>query len=318
MRPLWAALLASLALAGCGARAQGLPYPIEVENRPVAADKVGTRVGALTYVGGFSLKARGTDSFGGLSGFDVAPDGRFVAVSDAGDLVRGRLGLQAGVTEATIERLTDEHGVAFQNKNAADAEGLSLLDDGGFAVSFEQDHRVLVYPLRGPPRRLPGMVGARVGPNQGFEALALWRDPARPGLRFALGAERGDAWSCGLEMGPCPQIVDAGRDNPGRGFRLTGLDALPDGRLIALYRSASLLTGLRASIAVITPGAERPVQELARLPGPIAVDNMESVAAVPNPDGSIRLYVLSDDNFAGWQRTLLLAFDWRPSARDDR
>lgn len=312
MRPLLAAALAGLVAAGCGARAQTVAYPIAIEARPIAADKRGAAVGDLTYVGGFSLKAEGTDSFGGLSGFDIEPDGRFVAVSDAGDLVRGRVTPQ-GVTGATIARLADESGQAFQGKMSADAEGLTLLEDGGMALSFEQDHRFLAYPATGAPRRLPGLIGARVGPNAGFEALAAWRDPATGEQRLVVGAENGDAWSCGPQMGVCRQILSAERDNPGGGFRLTGLDALPDGRLVALYRSASLLTGLRASICVVTPGAERPVRELARLPGPIGVDNMEGIAALPNPDGSVRLYLVSDDNFAGWQRTLLLMFDWRPT-----
>jgi hypothetical protein len=33
---------------------------------------------------------------------------------------------------------------------------------------------------------------------------------------------------------------------------------------------------------------------------------------VPRADGSVRFYLLSDDNASAAQRTLLLAFDWRP------
>jgi len=313
-----AALLAGLVLAGCGARAQPIAYPIEIDATPVAADRLGAEVGDLTYAGGFSLKARGTASFGGLSGLDVEIDGGFLAVSDAGDLVRGRLrfgpdGRVSGIDDATIARLTDESGQAFQSKMGADAEGLTLLADGAFAVSFEQDHRVLIYPAAGAPTRLPIPADARLGPNAGLEGLAAWRDPADGTMRLAVGSERGDAWSCALDMTDCRLFLRAERDGPGGGFRLTGLDALPDGRLIALYRSASLLSGLRAVIAVVTPGAGRPVVELARLPGPIVADNMESIAATARPDGSVRLYLISDDNFAGWQRTLLLAFDWRPT-----
>ena len=42
------------------------------------------------------------------------------------------------------------------------------------------------------------------------------------------------------------------------------------------------------------------------------VDNLEGLAALPQRDGSIRFYLISDDNFSKLQRTLLLAFDWRP------
>ena len=45
---------------------------------------------------------------------------------------------------------------------------------------------------------------------------------------------------------------------------------------------------------------------------PMTIDNFEGLAAVPRPDGGSRFYLISDDNRAASQRTLLLAFDWRP------
>ena len=44
-----------------------------------------------------------------------------------------------------------------------------------------------------------------------------------------------------------------------------------------------------------------------------AGDPFEAIAAVPAKDGSVRFYLLSDDNFQSSQRTLLLAFDWKPA-----
>ena len=46
---------------------------------------------------------------------------------------------------------------------------------------------------------------------------------------------------------------------------------------------------------------------------PLTVDNFEGVDFVPRPGGAYRVYILSDDNFSASQRTLLLAFDWRPA-----
>ena len=51
--------------------------------------------------------------------------------------------------------------------------------------------------------------------------------------------------------------------------------------------------------------------ELATWTAPATVDNFEGIAAVRRPDGGVRLYILSDDNFNPGQRTLLLAFDVR-------
>jgi hypothetical protein len=48
---------------------------------------------------------------------------------------------------------------------------------------------------------------------------------------------------------------------------------------------------------------------------PLTVDNFEGVAAQARPDGRVRFYLISDDNFSGKQRTLLLAFDWTPPTR---
>ena len=61
----------------------------------------------------------------------------------------------------------------------------------------------------------------------------------------------------------------------------------------------------------LTGGGGATLDEL-KLAAPLAVDNLEGVAALPQPDGSIRFYLISDDNFSRLQRPLLLAFDWRP------
>ena len=55
-------------------------------------------------------------------------------------------------------------------------------------------------------------------------------------------------------------------------------------------------------------GAEIGRLDLAR---PLTVDNFEGLAAVPAPDGGVRFYLISDDNFSPSQRTLQLAFDWK-------
>lgn len=314
---LAALVLAAPILANCGARAQTAPRPIAIDSTATPLDRQQpsrTRLGPFAYADGLSLRARGAPQFGGVSGIDVASDGRFVAVTDAGDLIRGRLRLDQagrlrGVDEASLQRLTDEQGRPYQKKKDGDAEDVTLLPDGGFAVSFEQDHRVLVYAPDGRVRRLNLPAGLKMPDNSGLEALAYWTDPATGQAGLIMGLERGDAFSCNPEGGDCRQILERGRDNP-KGFRLTGLDALPDGRLVALYRAFSLWNGLRAVVAEVRPGDERPVRPLVRLAGALAVDNMEGIAALPGPAGGVRVYVVSDDNFNMLQRTLLLAFDW--------
>jgi hypothetical protein len=45
---------------------------------------------------------------------------------------------------------------------------------------------------------------------------------------------------------------------------------------------------------------------------PLTVDNFEGIASTNARDGRRRFYLVSDDNGRADQRTLLLAFDWRP------
>ena len=55
-------------------------------------------------------------------------------------------------------------------------------------------------------------------------------------------------------------------------------------------------------------------REIARMDmaRPMTIDNLEGLDAVAGVDGSVRFYLISDDNFQSSQRTLLMAFDWRP------
>ena len=314
-----------VAVASCGARPSGpaavpRPAPFEVIAKPLALDPGDPRrttVGELAWAGGLDLKARGTSSFGGLSGLDVEPDGRFMSQTDEGDLVRGRIvldpaGRLAGVADATIQRMVDETGQALQAKALADAEDITALPDGGYAVSFEQEHRVLRYPPGGGPGvRLaisPDM--ARRDRDLGLEALA-YKDGA-----LYEGAEDGEIWRCRIapmkETTACASVMPT---SPFPGFKLTGLDAAGPG-FVAVYRGVGVLTGWRTTIAWLQPAGPDgrgpwTAHKLAVLERPLTRDNMEGISAVPKSGGGWRLYLVSDNNFAGFQRTLLLAFDWK-------
>lgn len=328
MKPTpWFALAALLlALPAAEASAQMAAKPLDLRATSILLDPREPnrrQLDQLTYAGGLRLKAKGYAGFGGLSGIDVKPDGEFISQSDAGDLIRGRIllddkGRLSGLADTSLSYLLDEQGEPPKSKSAADAEDITFLDGGGFTVSFEQDHRVLVYSGEGPARRLatppdPGMPG-----NSGIEALTQWRDPAAGGeLRLIEGAEDGRAWSCDLEGAGCRQFLDPARDTPDKDFSLTGLDALPNGLgMVAVYRAYSTLRGMRALICWVRPGPERQVTVLGRLALPLNVDNFEGIAAVERPGGVIRLYIISDDNTSNLQRTLLMAFDWTPKPEE--
>jgi hypothetical protein len=98
------------------------------------------------------------------------------------------------------------------------------------------------------------------------------------------------------------------------GFGLVAARRLPQGRTAWLLRAFNPIT--RSVIQLrITDAAGQTVDQM-ELRQPVTVDNFEGLAAVPRTgpgqDGAIRFYLISDDNFSRAQRTLLLAFDWKP------
>ena len=306
------------------ARAAGA-LAIEATQVPLSeANPALTTLGELTYAGGLALTAR-DPRFGGLSGLDQTKDG-LLAVTDSGDLLRlkvrlDRAGRLTGVTDAALLPLHDEQGRSLSGeKTPGDAEGLAVLPDGAFAVSFEQRHRIALHAdLAAPGRLLTSPDPAALGSNEGMEALA---DAGTEPAALLVGAEGGRLWLCPAT----PEAKDSAacRERPlsqpfDRAFKLTGLDRAhgPASPLVAVFRAFDPLRGARIVIAELRPeGDGYAARELSRLAAPLTVDNFEAVVIddAPRPNGARRLYLLSDDNFSSRQRTLLLAFDWRPPA----
>jgi hypothetical protein len=228
-------------------------------------------------------------------------------------LVLNPQGRLVGLADTTLESLTDEAGQPYGSKSEGDAEDITLLPGGGYAVSFEQKHRVLAYRPGLAPRRLGIPDTTFPSRNRALEALTVWHDPARGEDRLVEGAEDGRAWSCDIEGKGCVQFLVPAEEKLTRGYSLTSLDALPDGLgMVAMYRDVSLIHGMQGMIAWVRPGASPQVTPLAWLSSPLSVDNFEGIAAVARPGGGVRLYIVSDDNFSSIQRTLLMAFDWTP------
>jgi hypothetical protein len=315
LRP-WAGLaLAAALLAACAPRpSSALPAPIRIEAEAVPewTGKPTRPADDFTYAGGLALTSTDTARLHGLSDLVVLPDGRMVSQSDEGDLVRGRLVLDAdrrlvGVDQATIAPLTGLDGQPLAGGKAeTDAEGLALWPNGDLMVSFERHHRIWLYPAAGgPPRDVPHP-DAPFPNNEGMEALAL--APADGPDAYRVGREdTRETWICHLAGGCAKSFAVAG---VGEGW-LTSARAMPDGGWVFLLRDYNPLTRATTVRIRITDATGR-TRDTHLIAAPATVDNFEGVAALPNPDGSVRLYVISDDNFSARQRTLLLAFDWRP------
>lgn len=254
-----------------------------------------------------------TDSdprFGGLSALAVTEDGRhLIAVGDRGIWVTADLARQDGtLTGITRTGLGDLHGVkgAPLTGYEVDAEGLALDHQGRAYVSFEQLHRVRRYDrLDRPATPVPGSAAfKRLGGNTGLEALALDADgvlyaipEARPdpGPWFPVYRLRGGKWDQSLRL-----------PYGGNDFLVSDAAFGPDGRLYLLERKFRWLGGFATRIRSFgrTPTGFDAGETLLETPFG-ALDNMEGISVWRDPQGRIRVTLISDDNFFPLQRTWL-------------
>lgn len=286
--------------------------PVVVESVSVplnSQDASQTAVGDFHYAGGIAISARDTDQLHGLSDLEVAGIDRLIAVGDLGILLDARLifdGTEqlADLADARITRLRDEDGTVPSDKVDVDAEGLALLPGGDRLVSFERRHRILLYPAGGGvPRRVPAPEEAFPA-NAGMEALAA--EPEAGEDAYLVGAEvSGRTWSCRAAAACIP---GPGVEMPAE-FGLVAMRRLPRGQSAYLLRAYDEVRGVRVSLQIVSAGKTVAQMDLA---APLTVDNFEGLGAVQRPDGGFRFYLISDDNASSSQRTLLLAFDWRP------
>jgi len=271
-------------------------------------------IGDFLYAGGLELTSRQTDRLHGLSDLFVTGTDRLTAIGDDGILFGARLVLDeserlVGVEDAHLTLLTGEDGKPLPGRAAGDAEGdaegLTQLASGDRLVSFERRHRIWLYPAAGGlPRRVPAPEGP-FSPNEGMEALAA--DPEAGADAYVVGAEdSGDTWTCRLSSTACIQGPSV--DKPEE-FGLVAITRLPGMETAYLLRAFDEARGTRITLKIL-----RSTTLVARmdLAPPMTIDNFEGLAAVARTDGRVRFYLLSDDNGSASQRTLLLAFDWRP------
>ncbi len=289
------------------------PQPLDPE------DPSRTSIGALAWRGTLEL-ASDHPHFGGLSGLLLEPDGAgLLAVSDDGHWVSARIrlddrGFLIGLEDAEIDVLHDPDNRPVTGKRAGDAEALTRLGDGTSLVAFEQEHRIWRYPA-GPgglgqaAQAFPPPPGVdRLKGNNGLEALTKLPDDRL----LALTEDDGDTPTIPGFLWQDGQWSDIAlvRRRP---YLPTGATVLPSGDVLLLERRFSLLGGLgitirRIPLAEIRPGATLDGEILAELSPPMIYDNMEGIAAQPEPGGGVRIYVISDDNFNVAQRTLLMSF----------
>ncbi|WP_162884011.1 esterase-like activity of phytase family protein [Chromatocurvus halotolerans] len=268
------------------------------------------------FVAGWHLSSA-DPAFGGLSGLVAEPDGNLLAVSDEGAFVWIRM-TDGTPSAARIAPMRDASGAVIADKRWRDAEGLDLREGMAF-VSFEREHRVLAFDLAGCGAAARGVSVAQFGSR-----IA--------GLRDAMPANGGAEGLALTEEGELLLAIES----PESGLPIAQLDAMGTARLVGLIprRGAPVLTGIdRAGatlyavlrsytplvgnvievVALPLPGRESilPARRILRLEPRHGTDNFEGIALQRRGDSSLRLWLVSDDNFSSRQRTLLYAFDLR-------
>lgn len=291
------------------------PTPVSIMAIPLPlseAEPARRAVGKARYVAGWALTASSED-FGGFSGL-VWADGELTAISDAGDWLQAPFDARAAAAPTRGEMRGFIDGDIVLKKIQLDAESL-IRFAGGYLVSFEQRHRLDWVPAPGAePAAVPGLAPfnlAGLSNNGGLEAIA----ELAPGSIIAF-AERGRDPQGRLKVWYSAYGAEASMlFAPPKSYAPTDAARLPNGDLLLLLRYYSNIDGvsvklLHIAATDIQPGAVLRGTEILHLSPEMTVDNMEALDVVAIDDNTVRLIMMSDDNFNPLQRTLLTIFDY--------
>jgi hypothetical protein len=274
--------------------------------------------GPFRYLNGWVLSSE-SPQFGGYSALSVS-GGHFLALADTGDYLRFRMARPGRITDPEYRRLPDFPGRRGL-KSDSDSESMAIEPGNGhiwvgfevynaiyrFAPGFARTEAAAFPPAM---KDWPGDTGpeslARLADgrflviaetanekNGATEALLFPRDPTTPGLepiRF--------------------------RYRPPEDYVPTDAQQLPDGRVLILNRHFRVMDGMWAAITIIDPkdiraGQTVPSRLLADFRRPLNVDNMEGMS-ITSEGGRIIVWLISDDNKNGIQKTMLMKFAFNP------
>jgi hypothetical protein len=323
------AFLAALALSAAAQpnpRAPEPPTKLEVRARPITAfeprNPERTSFGALAFRGGLELTSS-DPHFGGISSIRVEADGaRFLAVTDKGYWLRGRIAYQGarpvGIADAEMAPVLSHDGKPLDARGWYDTEAMAR-DGGTVWLGIERVNRIVRLNvgrdgLAARAQPVPISSGITSLPhNKGLECLEVV-PPGQPHARALIAiSERGLD-----EAGNIKGFLHAGSGwsefavKRIGDFDVTDCAVTPRGDLLVLERSFSRFRGVamrirRMALASVQPGATIDGPVLIEADMGYQIDNMEGLS-VHRDGGALVLTLISDDNFSMMQRTLLLQF----------
>lgn len=271
--------------------------------------------GTMRFVRGWHLVSPHS-RFGGFSALARTGPGRFQLIGDNGYWTRLTLDAHGRVAAVRIRPLPTPDGQPAR-KAMIDAEALfidpasgkSWIALEGINQIWRLDAGLTAIESR---RNLPGPLHWPV--NRGPEAMARLADGRT--VVFSEGADHDPRGREALlyagdpaAAGPAP--IRFFYDSRGKGL-VSDAAALPDGRILLVHRRLGFDPVFTTIIAIVDPadiGKDAVVhsQTIGRVPLPLA-ENYEG-AAISVEQGRTWLWLVADDNFNRWQRSLLLQFE---------
>jgi hypothetical protein len=299
---------------------------IEINAKPITffdnRDHDLRRFGKVEFRGGLELTSPSRD-FGELSGLRMEPDGsRFLAVTDGGHWLRGRLvysgAAPAAVVDAEMAPMLGPDGKRLTARGWHDTEAVAE-DAGTVYVGVERVHRILKYDYakqglqaRGMPVPVPPEFKSFPS-NKSIEALTVVpKGQPLAGTLIVITEAALDADGnirAFLLGGPTPGAFSVKRIDD---FDVTDCAVLPGGDLLILERRLSLLSTAvrirRIASTDLRPGATVEGSVVLYATFGQQIDNFEGLGVHRAASGETVLTLVSDDNFSPLQRTLLMQF----------
>lgn len=275
--------------------------------------------GSLELLGVWELTGANR-RFGSYSALVPLPDERLRAFSDRGAYLdfstppSTRQEAVFGAVQGLYENRTWYNDIESAQRDPATGQVWLGNEFGNVVRRFEADGRSVILAQ---PAAMRDWLE-----NGGAEAMVRLADG-----RFVILAEKSRADR--FEK-PGPGLLFAGdpvdgaeavefRFETADGYQPTDMALLPDGRVLILLRSLAFgFPPFRGILAIADPATIRagepwPWTMLAELENPLPRENYEGMAVVLHSDGSSTIWLISDDNRAQWQRTLLVGLRLRHS-----
>ncbi|MGV3635094.1 MAG: esterase-like activity of phytase family protein [Pseudorhodoplanes sp.] len=302
------------------------PAKLTIQAKPIEAfdprEPSKKQFGPLVFRGGLELSST-HKQFGGLSGLRVAPDGKFLAITDRAHWLRGRIlyrgEVPTGIADAEVAPMLYADGRPITARGWYDTEALAE-DGGSVYVSLERVHRILKFDYgkrgllaRGTLVPVPSEM-ARLVSNRGVECLAVVPKGAPvAGALIAIAERSLDASKNTrgfLIGGPKPGLFSVRLSDE---FDIVDCAITPASDLLILERHFSWRRGVamrlrRVPLSEIVPGAVLDGTTLISADMGFQIDNMEGLSVHRTANGETVLTLISDDNFSIIQRTILLQF----------